>query len=160
MGSPLVAHGYPLPAGSNRWVPDARRGTCTCVTPQSFSAFADEPDKTEQPAPDTDAPAGGSAGEPAEPKAGRGRPDPLRGSRTSGFWVAVLVLVVVMLLLAVFILQNTQKVDVSFLGWQGSAPLSATLLIAAVAGALLVATAGLLRILQLRRRVKRVRRDS
>ena len=128
-------------------------GTFTVVTPQSFSSFADEPDKTEQPAPDTDAPAAGSTAED-------GRSDPLRGSRTSGFWVAVLVLVVVMLLLAVFILQNTQKVDVAFLGWQGSAPLSATLLIAAVAGALLVATAGLLRILQLRRRVKRVRRTS
>jgi uncharacterized integral membrane protein len=67
-------------------------------------------------------------------------------------------LVVVLLLLAVFILQNTQQVRVSFLGWQGSAPLAATLLIAAVAGAFVVAAAGLLRILQLRRRVKRVRR--
>jgi uncharacterized integral membrane protein len=85
------------------------------------------------------------------------RPDPLRGSRTSGFWVVVLGLVVVLLLLAVFILQNTQQVEVSFLGWEGTAPLAATLLIAAVAGALVVAAAGALRILQLRRRVKRQR---
>ena len=60
-----------------------------------------------------------------------------------------------LLLLAVFILQNTQKVEVSFLGWNGHAPLAATLLLAAVAGSVVVATAGLLRILQLRRRVKR-----
>jgi uncharacterized integral membrane protein len=82
-------------------------------------------------------------------------PDPLRGSRTSGFWAGVLVLAVLLLLLAVFILQNTQKVEVSFLGWNGRAPLAATLLLAAVAGSVVVATAGLLRILQLRRRVKR-----
>lgn len=81
--------------------------------------------------------------------------DPLRGSRTSGTWIAVLVLVVVLILLAVFILQNTQSVEVSYFGWDGSAPLSATLLIAAAGGALIVAAAGALRILQLRRRIKR-----
>jgi uncharacterized integral membrane protein len=86
------------------------------------------------------------------------RPDPLRGSRTSGIWVAVLALALLLLLLAVFILQNTQKVEISFFGWSGQAPLAASLLIAAVAGALAVASAGMLRILQLRRRVKRERK--
>ena len=81
--------------------------------------------------------------------------DPLRGSRTSGTWIAVIVLSLLLLLLAVFILQNTQKVEVAFFGWNGRAPLAATLLIAAAAGALVVACAGVLRILQLRRRVKR-----
>jgi uncharacterized integral membrane protein len=68
------------------------------------------------------------------------------------------VLAVLLLLLAIFILQNTQRVEISFLGWNGHAPLAASLLIAAVAGAFLVATAGVLRILQLRRRVKRERK--
>ena len=57
-----------------------------------------------------------------------------------------------------FIIQNTQKVQISFFGWSGRAPLAASLLIAAVAGALAVAAAGMLRILQLRRRVKRERK--
>lgn len=81
--------------------------------------------------------------------------DPLRGSRTSGIWAAVVGLGVVLLLLVVFIAQNTQTVDVTFLGWEGTAPLSVTLLIAAVAGLFLAAAAGTLRILQLRRRVRR-----
>ena len=85
------------------------------------------------------------------------RHDPLRGSRTSGTWIAVIVLSLLLLLLAVFILQNTQKVEVAFFGWNGRAPLAATLLIAAAGGALVVAGAGVLRILQLRRRVKRQR---
>lgn len=83
--------------------------------------------------------------------------DPLRGSRTSGTWIAVIVLSLLLLMLAVFILQNTQKVEVTFFGWNGRAPLAATLLIAAAGGALVVASAGALRILQLRRRVKRQR---
>jgi uncharacterized integral membrane protein len=84
--------------------------------------------------------------------------DPLRGSRTSGIWIAVVSLVVILFLLAVFVLQNTQQVQVSFFGFDGQAPLAAALLIAAVAGALLVVVAGALRILQLRRRVRRARK--
>ena len=81
--------------------------------------------------------------------------DPLRGSRTSGIWVAVVGLGLVLLLLVIFIAQNTQSVNVSFLGWSGQAPLAVALLIAAVAGLFLAAVAGSLRILQLRRRVRR-----
>ena len=84
-----------------------------------------------------------------------GGPDPLRGSRTSGFWVAVVGLLVVIVLLAVFVLQNTQAVEITFLAWTGTAPLAAALLIAAAAGLALATLAGSLRILQLRRRVKR-----
>ena len=92
------------------------------------------------------------------PPRSNGQGDPLRGSRTSGFWAAVIVLAVLLLFLAIFILQNTQDVEISFLGWTGRAPLAASLLIAAVAGAFVVASAGALRILQLRRRVKRERK--
>ncbi len=73
--------------------------------------------------------------------------------------MAVLGLLVLLVLMAIFILQNTQSVEVSFLGWTGSAPLSASLLIAVVAGMLLAVSAGALRIMQLRRRVKRSRKS-
>jgi uncharacterized integral membrane protein len=86
--------------------------------------------------------------------------DPLRRSRTSGIWIAVVVLLVVVIFLAVFVLQNTQKVRVAFLGWDGRAPLAAALLIATAAGLLLAVAAGSLRILQLRRRMKRVQRST
>ena len=84
--------------------------------------------------------------------------DPLRGSRTSGIWVAVVGLGLVLLLLVIFIAQNTQTVHVAFLGWEGTAPLSVTLLAAAVGGLFLAVAAGTLRILQLRRRVRRDKR--
>jgi uncharacterized integral membrane protein len=91
-----------------------------------------------------------------------GRPakadDPLRGSRTSGIWAGVVALGVVLILLIIFIAQNTTKVDVAFLGWEGRTPLSVALLIATAAGLFLATIAGMLRILQLRRRVRRVER--
>jgi uncharacterized integral membrane protein len=83
--------------------------------------------------------------------------DPLRRSRTSGAWLGVVAAAVLLLLLVVFIAQNTQDVQISFLWVDGSAPLSVALLIAAVIGIALTAVVGTLRILQLRRRVRRDR---
>jgi uncharacterized integral membrane protein len=84
--------------------------------------------------------------------------DPLRGSRTSGFWAAVVGLGVLLLLLIIFIAQNTRETSVSFLVWDGQAPVAVAILIAAVTGLFLAGLAGTLRILQLRRRVRRDRR--
>lgn len=83
--------------------------------------------------------------------------DPLRGSRTSGVWAATVGLGVLLLLLIVFIAQNTRETTVSFLVWEGQAPVAVALLVAAVSGLFLALLAGLLRILQLRRRVRRTR---
>jgi len=106
------------------------------------------PDTGPDTGPDT-VPDAGTDSAPAPAK------DPLRGSRTSGIWVAVVGLGLVLLLLVIFIAQNTQSVSVSFLGWSGQTPLAVALLIATVAGLFLAAVAGSLRILQLRRRVRR-----
>ncbi len=84
--------------------------------------------------------------------------DPLRGSRTSGFWLAVAALGIVLILLVIFIAQNTRDTKVSFLAWDGEVPVAVALLIATTAGLFLATVAGSLRILQLRRRVRRIRR--
>ena len=81
--------------------------------------------------------------------------DPLRGSRTSGLWAAVIGLGLILVLLIIFIAQNTQDVSVTFLSWSGTAPLAVALLAATVAGLFLAGVAGTMRILQLRRRVRR-----
>lgn len=107
---------------------------------------------------DAGTPSSAESGSSSAPPPAPGGHDPLRGSRTSGVWASVIVLAIVLLLLAIFILQNTQKVSITYLGWDGEAPLAAALLIAAVAGAFVVASAGALRIVQLRRRVKRDRK--
>jgi uncharacterized integral membrane protein len=81
--------------------------------------------------------------------------DPLRRSRTSSAWFGVVGLATLLLLLVIFIAQNTQDVQVSFLGWDGQAPLAVSLLVASLVGILVAVVAGSLRILQLRRRVRR-----
>lgn len=93
--------------------------------------------------------------EQTHPETRTDEPDPLRGSRTSGLWTGLALISVLLILLIVFIAQNTDPVDIAFLGWDGRAPLAVALLAATVAGLLLAVTAGSLRILQLRRRVRR-----
>jgi uncharacterized integral membrane protein len=83
--------------------------------------------------------------------------DPLRASRTSRLWAGVGALAVVLVLLVIFIAQNTQSVEVSFLGWNRHPPLAVALLVATIAGLVLAGTAGSLRIWQLHRRVRRTR---
>src|SRR3954454_16738071 len=65
-------------------------------------------------------------------------------------WVMLLTATLVLLLLLVFILQNQQRADVSFLGAHGHLPIGVALLLAAVFGVLLVALPGTARIVQLR----------
>jgi uncharacterized integral membrane protein len=77
--------------------------------------------------------------------------DKVRRSRTGGLWVALILSALVLLFLLVFIVQNDQSVQISFFAAEGVVPLGVALLLAAIAGILLVAIPGSLRILQLRR---------
>ncbi|GAA3033123.1 lipopolysaccharide assembly protein LapA domain-containing protein [Actinokineospora globicatena] len=101
---------------------------------------------------------------PATPPPGTAPPllapaaaDPLRRSRTSALWVGVIVFAAVLVLLLIFVLQNTQPVLISYLGATGEVPLAVAMLLATAAGILLTAAAGSLRIRQLRRRLPRRR---
>ena len=120
-----------------------------------MSEPSEHPTQPEPTTADTDA--APTAADPARQPAPSTRSggDPLRGSRTSGVWFAVVALAILLLLLIIFIAQNTEKVNVAFLGFDGQAPLSVTILISVVVGLLLAVVAGSLRILQLRRRVRR-----
>jgi uncharacterized integral membrane protein len=82
----------------------------------------------------------------------------IKRTRTSGVWVAMAFFGVVLLLLLIFILQNGDEVNVSYLGAHGRLPLGVALLLAAVCGVLLVVLAGTARISQLRATARRHRR--
>lgn len=83
-------------------------------------------------------------------------PKKLRPTRISGTWIAVLIAIVVLIFLLVFILQNGDSTTIHILWGQFSLPLGVALLFAAIGGAVLVATVGAARILQLRRQAKRL----
>jgi putative membrane protein len=95
---------------------------------------------------------------PAEPAPQAPPPLKSKRTRTSGLWVAVGFFAVVLLLLLIFILQNSTQVSVSYLGAHGHLPLGVALLLSAVCGVLLVVLAGAARISQLRTVARRHRR--
>jgi uncharacterized integral membrane protein len=64
---------------------------------------------------------------------------------------------IVLILLLVFILENTASVKITYFGAGFRMPLGVALLLAAIGGALLVGLVGTARIMQLRRRVRRPR---
>jgi uncharacterized integral membrane protein len=78
----------------------------------------------------------------------------------AGFtWVMVCVAAVILILLIVFIAQNTNSVQVSFFSMHGRFPLSVALLAAAAIGCVLTLAVGTVRILQLRRVVRSHSKD-
>lgn len=82
-----------------------------------------------------------------------------RTTRVSVLWFTVVVALVLLVLLIIFMLQNSNEVEVHFFGFEALIPLGLTVLIATVAGGLLVVIVGVIRMTQLRRRERRQRHD-
>ena len=100
---------------------------------------------------------------PVKPPPPEAQPDPEalpgeRRTRLSGAWTAVVIGLVILIVILVFILQNQQSVEVSFLVFSGHLPLAVALLFAMILGALIVVAFGAARILQLRMVAGRARR--
>jgi uncharacterized integral membrane protein len=78
-------------------------------------------------------------------------------TRTSAAWSGVWAGVAALILLIIFVAQNTSSVEINFLWMHGRIPLALGLLIAGVCGALIAMAVAGIRILQLRRLVRRGR---
>jgi uncharacterized integral membrane protein len=76
-------------------------------------------------------------------------------TKTAAVWSALVPGFLILVVLLIFIAQNTETVQFAFLGWQWSLPLGVAILAAAVCGGLLTVAAGTARILQLRRAAKK-----
>jgi uncharacterized integral membrane protein len=85
---------------------------------------------------------------------------PTKRTHVGGIWVAAVIFAVILLLLLIFILQNSQHVRISYLGAHGRLPLGIALVLAAVCGVLLVVIPGTWRIVELRRTRRKQRRHS
>lgn len=83
-----------------------------------------------------------------------------RLTRASALWVAIAAGLLLLVMLIVFILQNPTKVEVHYLGLSGTLALGMALLIAAVAGGVVVAIAGAARVTQLRLNARRTRQRA
>jgi uncharacterized integral membrane protein len=68
-----------------------------------------------------------------------------------GVWIVAAFFAVILLLLLIFILENSQRVSISYFGMHGHSTLGVALLLAAILGVLLIAIPAAWRIVQLRR---------
>jgi len=116
----------------------------TATPPQATTSSALPP-----PSPNGSAP-------PLPPQAPPRRPT---HTRISAIRTGLIVGAAALTVLIIFIIQNAHTVDISFLGAHLRLSLAVALLLAAIAGALAMAAAGTARITQLRRIMRRNRRN-
>jgi len=111
-----------------------------------------EPPRTSAP---TSAPASASTSTstPTDARAPATQPAPT--TKTGIAFGALIAGAIVLILLLVFILENTESVKISYFGAGGHLPLGVALLLAAIGGALVTGIVGAARIVQLRRHVRR-----
>ncbi len=70
-------------------------------------------------------------------------------------WGSLIVGFLILIVLLIFIAQNTESTEFTFFGWHWSLPLGVAILFAAVGGGLLTVAVGAVRIVQLRRAAKK-----
>ncbi|MGB2921735.1 MAG: lipopolysaccharide assembly LapA domain-containing protein [Mycobacterium sp.] len=93
---------------------------------------------------------------PDQPATGHTSPpeSAVKFTRAAAMWVSLILGFLVLIVLLIFIAQNTDSAEFAFLGWHWSLPLGVAILFAAVAGGLLTVAVGAVRIHQLRRAAK------
>lgn len=80
---------------------------------------------------------------------------PPHRTRIGALHMGLLAATLLLVLLVVFVVQNARPVDVNYLGAHARVSLAVALLLAAIAGALVIGVAGTARIAQLRRGIRR-----
>lgn len=76
-------------------------------------------------------------------------------TRAAAVWTSVIVGLLILIVLLIFIAQNTESAEFAFLGWHWNLPLGVAILLAAVCGGLIASLAGAARLFQLRRAAKK-----
>jgi uncharacterized integral membrane protein len=74
-------------------------------------------------------------------------------------WTALILGLLILILLLVFILQNNVPAAFNYMGWEFSLPLGVAMLLAAVAGALIMGLVGSVRLFRLGHRVRKLEKE-
>ncbi|GAB2535997.1 LapA family protein [Brachybacterium huguangmaarense] len=86
--------------------------------------------------------------------------EPVRsGSRTAGIWIALILGAIVLVALLIFIVQNNVSAAFEYFGAQFNLPLGVAMLLAAIAGALVMALVGSVRMIQMSLELRRLRKE-
>ncbi|MFF2555231.1 lipopolysaccharide assembly LapA domain-containing protein [Nocardia sp. NPDC058058] len=117
-----------------------------------------EPEQVRPPTHDTPPPPPPPAAPPvAEPAP---KPVRIRRTRAGSVWVGLTAGGIFLVVLLIFVVQNTESFRFGFLGWHFDMPVGVAILVAACAGLLVMAMAGGVRIIQLRQQFTRVSRAN
>lgn len=84
-----------------------------------------------------------------------GEVEDVKFTRAAALWSSLIAGFLVLIVLLIFIAQNTASVDFTFLSWHWSLPLGVAILLAAVAGGLITGLVSAARMFQLRRLAKK-----
>jgi uncharacterized integral membrane protein len=74
-------------------------------------------------------------------------------------WAALILGVIILILLLIFIIQNNVSTRFEYMAWQFSLPLGVAMLLSAVAGALVMALVGSVRMFTLSHRVRKLEKE-
>ena len=101
------------------------------------------------------APSAGGTATPVDPALDK----PVKRGVSGTVWAALILGVIVLILLLVFIIQNNVATSFDYMGWTFSLPLGVAMLLSAIAGALIMALAGSVRMFSLGHRVRKLERE-
>lgn len=77
----------------------------------------------------------------------------------AGVWAALIVGILVLIVLLIFILQNMEDATIHFFSWTSSIPTGVAMLLAAIAGALVMGLVGSVRLFAVNRRVRKLEKE-
>ena len=79
----------------------------------------------------------------------------MKFTRTASIWTSLTAGFLILIVLLIFITQNTSTAQLAFFSWRCTLPLGVAILLAAVGGGLITVAAGTARMFQLRRAAKK-----
>lgn len=85
--------------------------------------------------------------------------EPQRQGFIGATWIALIFGAIIMVMLLIFILQNNVPADFAYLGWKFTLPLGIAMLFAAIAGTLVMALFGSVRLIKVSHRVRRLEKE-
>jgi len=83
-----------------------------------------------------------------------------RGGKTATTWIALILGAIVLVLLLIFVIQNNQTAGFEYFSAQFDLPLGVAMLLAAIAGALVMALVGSVRMVQMGWTIRKLRKQQ
>lgn len=131
--------------------------------PYSDASRADAP-RAESPSAEPARPADAPTGRPATERPAPAEPTPEvpagGGGKTAGVWIGLILGAIVLVLLLIFVIQNNQTARFDYFSAQFDLPLGVAMLLAAIAGALIMALVGSVRMFQMSWTIRKLRKQQ